>query len=330
MTALTPEEIAELRRLHAAATPGPWNTTRCGELCPDDLMLHADFGTDRGIRSIRTVGKLFAERTGAAECSANAALIVAAVNALPALLTAAEALPRVEAERDEAKAKYNAVIAAGASANKHEAIALARVAELEAALEWALDNASDSEHPHYPMRGESWPWVFPYLVSGTPSGGGVGEAGFATALEAVQAAVSFSGSSAALSAQPSDDGWRTMESAPKDRAIWLYWPAVGDPDERQCVGWWRDCPRSGGYWMDAADSERGEPSAWRDLPPPPAQHTTPDDRDTAAALRESAAETWAESGAATGAEKVRLRSDADRDEFEAMVREDEDARGGQE
>lgn len=67
---------------------------------------------------------------------------------------------------------------------------------LRKALEWALDNATDSDHPHYPCRGESWPWEYPYLVSGTPLGGGVGAAGFSTALEAVEAA------RAALEAKP--------------------------------------------------------------------------------------------------------------------------------
>jgi hypothetical protein len=60
-----------------------------------------------------------------------------------------------------------------------------RVVELDKALEWALDNA-DTEHPHYPSRNSYGKWSFPYLVSGTPMGGGVGEAWFDTALEAVQ------------------------------------------------------------------------------------------------------------------------------------------------
>jgi len=61
-------------------------------------------------------------------------------------------------------------------------------ARLRAALEWALDEATDSAHPHYPYRGEHWAWEYPYLVSGTPFGGSVGHAGLSTALEAVEAA----------------------------------------------------------------------------------------------------------------------------------------------
>lgn len=66
---------------------------------------------------------------------------------------------------------------------------------LTIALEWALDNASDSDHPHYPDRVAPRMayavWEFPYLISGTPFGGGVGHANFPTALDAVEAAAAF-------------------------------------------------------------------------------------------------------------------------------------------
>lgn len=52
------------------------------------------------------------------------------------------------------------------------------------ALEWALDNAG-TEHPHYPERADSGGWHYPYLVNGSPMGGGVGHANFPTAVEAV-------------------------------------------------------------------------------------------------------------------------------------------------
>lgn len=61
------------------------------------------------------------------------------------------------------------------------------ITRLRFALEWALDHASD--HPHYPYR-EGDKWTFPYLVSNAGGfGGGVGNAYFPTALEAVEAAV---------------------------------------------------------------------------------------------------------------------------------------------
>lgn len=67
-----------------------------------------------------------------------------------------------------------------------------QVERLEAALEWALDHATDSDHPHYPERVTPRTayavWQYHYLVSGTPSGGGVGHANFPSALEAVEAA----------------------------------------------------------------------------------------------------------------------------------------------
>jgi len=68
--------------------------------------------------------------------------------------------------------------------------AAVHIARLEAALEWALDQAA-SEHPHYPERTTPRTaynaWQYPYLMSGSVQGG-VGHASFQTALEAVEAA----------------------------------------------------------------------------------------------------------------------------------------------
>lgn len=184
---------------------------------------------------------------------------------------------------------------------------------------------------------------------------------------------------AALSAQPSDDGWRAMESiggwfgltyasyaviprlaleAQPDewqhRFVRLMDEAEGrglvtpkylvfrdDPDfcsvERQDEADERSPVESVTVLREDpwANYRRGDYSAVlaeqrSRCGLTPAQPTTPDDRDTAAALRESAAEKHAKADAATGPEKVHLRADAFSDEFEAMVREDEDARGGQE
>lgn len=64
----------------------------------------------------------------------------------------------------------------------------AEIKRLSAALEWALDHAA-SDHPNYPYR-EDDKWTFPYLVSNAGGfGGGVGNAYFSTALEAVEAAL---------------------------------------------------------------------------------------------------------------------------------------------
>jgi len=57
---------------------------------------------------------------------------------------------------------------------------------LRAALEWALDNAG-TDHPSYPYRVPDDLWARPCLVSGDC--GGVAEEHFATALEAVEAAL---------------------------------------------------------------------------------------------------------------------------------------------
>lgn len=62
-----------------------------------------------------------------------------------------------------------------------------RADRAEAALEWALDNAS-VEHPHYPYR-DGDKWTFWRLISNAGGfGGGVGEPRFASAVEAVQEA----------------------------------------------------------------------------------------------------------------------------------------------
>ena len=78
------------------------------------------------------------------------------------------------------------------SERQANALLTEQVDRLEAALEWALDHAS-SDHPHYPERVVPRTayavWHYPYLVSGTPTGGGVGHANFASALEAVEAAM---------------------------------------------------------------------------------------------------------------------------------------------
>ena len=149
-------DAAELRKLLEAATPGPWrrfsNSIGVGVSTP-----HSDVAHCHGFDTGRT----------REEVEANAALIVAAVNALPALLETEARATAAEASLAAAKARETA---------------------LEEALEWALDQSTGSDHPHYPMRGESWPWVSPYLVHGSPMGGGVGEAGFSTALEAVETA----------------------------------------------------------------------------------------------------------------------------------------------
>lgn len=62
-------------------------------------------------------------------------------------------------------------------------------AELVAALEWALTHAG-TDHPSFPYKNEEGVWSFPRLIRDNPEGfgGGVAEASFPTALEAVQAA----------------------------------------------------------------------------------------------------------------------------------------------
>ena len=89
---MTAAEIAELRKLEAAATPGPWGCAR-----PDDVD-----GMEECAIAVYTASEL-AQKEDAPSCIAavndnwgeyqsNAALIAAARNALPRLLATIEAL----------------------------------------------------------------------------------------------------------------------------------------------------------------------------------------------------------------------------------------------
>jgi hypothetical protein len=67
------EELAELERLLAAATPGPWEARTLMVVAGHETLFHA--GSTNSFRPPRPQ-----------ECVANNALIVALVNAAPALL----------------------------------------------------------------------------------------------------------------------------------------------------------------------------------------------------------------------------------------------------
>ncbi|WP_020184788.1 hypothetical protein [Methylopila sp. 73B] len=90
MTAPLPETIAELRELLAKATPGPWNN----DMHYDEIRGDIVPGLERVLCDVVGIP---------ARISANAALIVAAVNALPSLLT--EAARGVESEAEIAALK---------------------------------------------------------------------------------------------------------------------------------------------------------------------------------------------------------------------------------
>lgn len=97
------------------------------------------------------------------------------------------------------------------------------------ALEWALDQAG-AEHPHYPERSEDGGWQFPYLVHGSPMGGGVGHARYATALEAVRAAMTWPGSE---DDAPSGQALASTAPQPMEMLVnqdWLRRRMEQDPD----------------------------------------------------------------------------------------------------
>ncbi len=71
----------------AEHTPTPWITQKCGELCPDDVMIVADMGIRDGIHHISTVAKALSMRQPADVTAANAAFIVTACNSHDALVS---------------------------------------------------------------------------------------------------------------------------------------------------------------------------------------------------------------------------------------------------
>ena len=104
MSDLTPETLAELRRLLDAATPGPW---RDEMMQGKGVTLTAIIAGRPNPDDLRVIGSTLAHN--------DARVLIAAVNALPALLDAAaerDALaevPALLAERDALAAKLGAV-----------------------------------------------------------------------------------------------------------------------------------------------------------------------------------------------------------------------------
>ena len=89
MNNLTPETLAELRRLLDAATPGPW---RDEMMQGQGVTLTAIIAGKPNPDDLRVIGSTLAHN--------DARVLIAAVNALPALLDAA-------AERDELAAAWD-------------------------------------------------------------------------------------------------------------------------------------------------------------------------------------------------------------------------------
>ena len=89
MSDLTPETLAELRRLLDAATPGPW---RDEMMQGKGVTLTAIIAGRPNPDDLRVIGSTLAHN--------DARVLIAAVNALPALLDAA-------AERDELAAAWD-------------------------------------------------------------------------------------------------------------------------------------------------------------------------------------------------------------------------------
>jgi len=100
-------ELEQLRKLLAEATPGPWKIER-GKRCiqgpdtreGDSLVLTSMMGG-----ATKWSHSPYSEYCvpGMKEGDANAALIVAAVNALPGLIARVEEMERLRAERDRAQ-----------------------------------------------------------------------------------------------------------------------------------------------------------------------------------------------------------------------------------
>lgn len=84
---ITPETIAELRRLEKVATKGPWEAVERGAYGDFDGNSRVIIADDMRVGVIQTNGE--------PDCEANADLTVAARNALPALLDEVERLQKM-------------------------------------------------------------------------------------------------------------------------------------------------------------------------------------------------------------------------------------------
>ena len=127
-------ETTRLRALLEGATQGKW---RNNEL-HGDVMVTAivdDAGDDIALLSRRSAAGLACDDH---EAWTNGDLIVAAVNALPGLLDAAERAERAERERDDLAAVLETRTA-------EHALAMARVTELEAIIAGRTTPPTDDE-----------------------------------------------------------------------------------------------------------------------------------------------------------------------------------------
>ena len=129
MPDLTPETVAELRRLLDAATPGPWMVGDEG----DDVAVIVDEGDE--FSSIQIAADLHQGDDGLTD----ARLIAAAVNALPALLDAAEERDALRAERDALAAKVERVRALHRPEGRHNFCGTCAYAPWPCATYRALD-----------------------------------------------------------------------------------------------------------------------------------------------------------------------------------------------
>ena len=102
MSAPTPETLAELRRLLDAATPGPW---RDEMMQGDGVTLTAIVAGKPNPDDLRVVGSTLAHN--------DARVLIAAVNALPALLDAAAERDRLAGLLNEPRRSGCAVEIAG-------------------------------------------------------------------------------------------------------------------------------------------------------------------------------------------------------------------------
>lgn len=100
-------DLGELRRLHEAATPGPWETSRIG----DEPYMRLET-KDQGLQISAFLGAITAQE-------GNMALIAAMRNALPALLSIAEAA-EAWLERGSTLDTHAALRAALAAVRKEE------------------------------------------------------------------------------------------------------------------------------------------------------------------------------------------------------------------
>lgn len=136
---LTPQRIAELRALEKAATPGPWRLARSD----DTTIVKDDAETDGALLVCSTCPEGANYEIDYERMEKDAAYIFTLRNAAPALLDAAEALPKAQARIAELERETFALAADQCHAGYGDDFGNHRCKEVDAAMAAGIREGAD-------------------------------------------------------------------------------------------------------------------------------------------------------------------------------------------